>query len=169
MSHLLRGTFQTPDQANAAIDRLAAIGYGPNDITVVMSPQTRERLGLHDTLDGTHVGRTATGGAVLGGLAAIVATAVTGGAALPIIAGALAGLAGGSAIGALVGAAGSEQERKQIEKDVEGGAIIVAVQAKHEDEARVQQILQSGGADTAAYATVPGATTRLGADPNSVI
>ena len=141
MSILVRGVFRSPEAANAAVEELTAMGYGPDAITVAMSSQTRSGLGLHESIDGTHVGRAATGGAVLGGLAAIVATVATGGLAFPIIAGAMAGIAGGSALGALVGAAGSEEERERLEQDIDAGAILVAVQAREEDVPRAQAIL----------------------------
>jgi hypothetical protein len=158
MSRLIHETYPDRAAAEAAVDRLASLGYGPGEVSVVMSSQTREQYGSTPAaIDASHVGHAATGGGVIGAaMGAILATAtvagataatvVTGGLAAPFIAGplaaALGGAVGGSAIGALVGAAGSEEEQEALDKDINGGGIVVAVQAREGDRDAVQAALE---------------------------
>jgi hypothetical protein len=139
---MIRSSYESPLAANDAIDRLVDLGYGKGDISLIMSPKTRRRFDATAKHEEANIGSAAVAGGLIGGtMGAILATAttagavaasvVTGGAALPIVMGplaaALTGIVGGSAIGALVGAAGSEEERASISREIEDGAIIVAV------------------------------------------
>lgn len=170
MAHWIRATYPNVDEANRAIDRVSELGYGSRDISIVMSPQTRDlldrKMGDGTGSDAGHIGRAATGGgvigAVLGGIlatttatGAAAATVLTGGLAAPFVAGplaaALAGLAGGSAIGALVGAAGWEEERDSIEHDIGNGGVIVGVDARSEDDVAVEQALRGDDPSAAGF------------------
>lgn len=166
MAELVTGTFQNADAANDAIDRLISMGYPSDDISVIMSRETHSRFGDHDApgeSQGANVAKGAAGGGMIGGtLGAIVAgtlattgavgaAVVTGGAALPFIAGPLAaalagagaGAAAGSAIGALVGAGASHEHVKDVQNDVDSGNIVVAVHAEPEEAPEIRSLLKA--------------------------
>jgi hypothetical protein len=158
-----------------AVDDLVAAGIPRDDISVVMSNETRDRYFAGDTdVRGANIAKGAAGGGAIGGSLGAIAgglllggtiTAVTGGAALPFliagpIAGALAGggagAAVGSILGALVGAGVPEHEARAIESDVQRGGVVIAV---HTDDARtadIQAILRrdGGGIEPGSNATV---------------
>ena len=181
MNQYVSGTFYSGERANDAVDDLIALGYPPERIDVIMSPETRGRFessGVPGAAKGAHVAEGAAAGGVIGGaLGAIVAglTATgaiigTGGAAAPLVAGplaaALAGLGAGAATGGLIGAlvgAGIDAERaKKIQHDVEAGAVVVGVRAKDEDLPDVRLILAS---DDVAHEDALPATSRDARDP----
>ena len=166
MAELVTGTFQDADAANAAIDRLVDMGYPSDDISVIMSRDTRSRFGEHEApgeSQGADIAKGAAGGGMIGGtLGAIVAgtlattgalgaAVVTGGAAVPFIAGPLAaalagagaGAAAGSAIGALLGSGASHEHVKDVEHDVSSGGIVVAVHAEAGEAAEIRSLLKA--------------------------
>ena len=111
------GMYYDAESAESAIDRLHDLGYSDADISVMMRDEQQAQAFVKRT--GGHAAEGAvTGGAVVGGLAAILAglTATgslaaivgTGGLAAPVVAGplvaALAGLGAGAAAGGIVGA-----------------------------------------------------------------
>ncbi len=167
MKHWIIGSYSDRNDAERAVDKLADLGYGRADISVIMNENTRARdfadngetaLSEHDR--GSHMARGAAGGGMLGGtVGAIVAavagtgaiglTVATGGAAAPFIAGPIAavlagggaGAAAGSVLGALVGAGMPANEVKRVEDDVNAGNIIVSVHADDSQAAEVRKIL----------------------------
>ena len=168
MTQVITGTFADADDANVAVDELIAAGYDRDAISVIMNNDVRQRyfgagnnLDAHNDDAGARIAKGAAGGSAIGGtIGAIVgaflltgavgATAATGGIAAPFIAGplaaALAGGGAGAAAGSLVGAiaaAGVPHDRaERLERDVEGGSIVIAVRAQDGDEHEVRRILR---------------------------
>ena len=149
------GIYDDRQSAEAAVNRLHALGYNKDDIGVVMNDKTAARDFAEHT--GSKVAKGAATGAAVGGtLGAIVAglTATgsvativgTGGAAAPLVAGplaaALAGLgAGGAAggiLGALVGAGIPEHRAKEYRDRIDRGGILLGVRPRDDDRELVR-------------------------------
>lgn len=151
-------TFHDRESAERAYEEVAARGYSRDDIHVVMTDETRDRLYPdhkdHDH-EMAHKGNKALKGAGVGGAVggAIGATALgiiaaASAVAVPalgiVIAGPIAGaLAGGAAgataggiTGALVGAGIPEDRAKVHEKEIREGGIVVGVRPRREEDAR---------------------------------
>src|SRR5579883_23138 len=144
------------EPAAAAVDRLHALGYDRDDISVMMDDKTRERafssMVKAKGSEGLAAGATAGGvlGAIIAGLTAtgsVVAVAGTGGLAAPLVAGPLAaalaglgvGAAGGGIVGGLIGVGIAEKKAKDYEKGLREGGMLVAVKPKsreHRDNVR---------------------------------
>jgi len=137
--------------AERAVERLRALGYGPDDISVVTNEKTRDHalsaLKTAKGSEGVATGATVGGvlGAILAGLTAtgsIAAIAGTGGLAAPLVAGplaaALAGLGAGGVAGGLIGGltgVGIGQKRAaEYEKGLAEGGILVAIRPRTEDQ-----------------------------------
>lgn len=149
------GIFKDHESAERAYVSATKAGYGPNDIDVVMSEETRERYyGKHATLE-TKVGNKASEGAALGGSVGATVGAIAGALAaagttliLPglglVVAGPLAaGIAGAGAggvsaglIGALIGWGIPEDTLKKYESDVKRGSILIGLKPKNDVDAR---------------------------------
>ena len=173
----ITATFYDREATEQAIEDLAAAGISRDDISVVMNNETRDRyFGGESNVRGANIAKGAAGGGVLGGslgaiaggfLLSTAAVVATGGLATPFllagpIAGALAGggagAAVGSVIGALVGAGVPEHEAHAVEKDVRGGAGVLAVHAHDVSATQVREILRrdGGGVEPGTpYATAP--------------
>ncbi len=176
MSQYVSGLFYDPDEASRAVDDLLNLGYSREDINVAMSGTTREKYfadGDRDSVGG-NMARAAAGGGMIGGtLGAIVGafaltgavgvTAATGGLAAPFVAGPLAaalasagaGAAAGSVIGALVGAGMPAEDRARLERGIDNGGIVVAVNADDRDVERVRAVLEPGDATRDAELAAP--------------
>lgn len=152
---LITATFDDHESAdrayNAVVDRS---DYDRDDITVLMSDETREEHYADEDIEieegnkaaeGAGVGG-ATGGAI-GGIAGALMAA--GGAVLlpgiglavsgPLaatLAGAGTGGAAGTIIGALVGAGIPEERAKRYKEDIEKGRVVLGVHPHSEDDAR---------------------------------
>ena len=139
--------YRDPALAGSAVDRLHQMGYGREDIGVMMDDKTRERAFAAMTnskgSEGIAAGATIGGvlGAIVAGVTATGSVAViagTGGLAAPFVAGplvaALAGLgAGGAAggiVGGLIGAGIAEDRAKKYEQGLREGGVLVAVRPK---------------------------------------
>jgi hypothetical protein len=158
--------FYDREPAEAAVNRLHGLGYGQNDIGVMMDDKTREKAFASLTnakgSEGIAAGATIGGvlGAIVAGLTAtgsVAAIAGTGGLAAPLVAGplvaALAGLgvgaAGGGIIGGLVGLGIGESKAHEYEKGLKEGGILIAVKPKsHEHRHEVRSALDYRGATT---------------------
>ena len=154
------GVFQNSRDAEVAVTRLHELGYRKDEISVMMSDATRARDFALETHSKSAEGTTAGGiiGGTLGGIAAamttvIAGTVITGGAALPLMAGPIAailagigagGVAGGI-IGALVGAGIPETQAREIEGYVNQGAIVIGVTPTPQDRKLVREILNGHG------------------------
>ena len=147
---VLTGIFFDRGAAEDAVARLRQLGYRDDEISVIMSDDTRSREFADAT--GSMALEGATSGAIIGGglgaiLAALTATgsvvaiAGTGGAATPLVAGplaaALAGLgAGGAAggiLGALIGAGIRDDRAAEYAEGLQRGGIVLAVQSRGTD------------------------------------
>lgn len=158
---LVTGLFKSKVAAEAAVDALLKRGFSRDDISVLMSDETRSKhfalASRTHAADGLGIGAAAGGtvGAVLAAIAAVGSTLFLPGLNLVIagpIAAALAGLgAGGAAgglIGALIGAGIPEYRAKVYEAGIKGGGILIGVEA-HEDEEvdRIEELLDELGAE----------------------
>ncbi|MDX1420379.1 MAG: hypothetical protein R3181_10475 [Rubricoccaceae bacterium] len=150
---IVTGVFHDPEDADRAYRSLRERGYTEDDIHVVMSDATRERLhdSHADALEIEHGNKAAEGagtgaavggtiGGIVGALAAVGANVVVPGLGLAVagpLAGALAGAGAGGATGTLVGAligAGIPEERAKLyESSVNDGGIVVGAHTKPED------------------------------------
>jgi uncharacterized membrane protein len=169
LNDLETGIFDDRRSAEDAVERLRQLGYGSDDISVLMHDKAREKHFAEKT--GTHAAQgTVTGAVIGGGLGAIVAglTATgsiaaivgTGGLATPLVAGplaaALAGLGAGAAaggiVGALIGVGIPEHRARSYQDRLDNGAILIGVQPRPEDLEEVRAVL----ADRASIDTVRG-------------
>ena len=173
MKQWITGSFDNRADAEAAVDRLTELGYARDEVSVMMSDDTRTRqfgdgadAGVAGTNDrGSNIAKGAAGGGMIGGTLGAIAAAVvgtgavgltvaTGGVAAPFIAGPIAamlaaggaGAAAGSILGGLVGAGMPEADARRAETDVSGGHIVVCVHADDTDTTNVRRVM-----GTAAY------------------
>jgi hypothetical protein len=160
------GIFYDREPAEAAVNRLHGIGYGHDDIGVMMDDKTRERafasLANVKGSEGVAAGATIGGvlGAIIAGLTAtgsVAAIAGTGGLAAPLVAGPLvaalaglgAGAAGGGIIGGLIGLGIGESRAHEYEQGLQNGGILIAVKPKTQDHrVEVRRALDYRGAET---------------------
>lgn len=155
------GIYNTSVQAEQAVDRLLAAGFGNNDISVLLPDNQSSKEFAHEkntkAPEGTATGVTTGGvvGGTLGLLAGIGALAIPGVgpfiAAGPIM-GALAGLGVGGAvggiIGALVGMGIPEYEAKRYEGRVKAGGVLLSVHCDSSEEiTRAKDLLKQTGAE----------------------
>jgi hypothetical protein len=139
--------FRNRDQAEKAYQMLIDRGYDADEISVIMSDETRKRdfASGRDTelgtkaAEGAGVGGAvgATVGAIAAALAAVGTSVVVPGLGLVIagplaaaLAGAGAGAITGGLLGALVGAGIPEERAKVYETGINQGGIVIAVQPK---------------------------------------
>ena len=167
MANLITGLFDTEAAAEGAVSQLKQLGYGQNEITIVMKDRGAATNLAHDTgsrtMEGVGAGAAVGGtlGAVLAGLLAVGSVAIPGVgllAAGPIaaaLAGAGAGGLAGGLLGALTSAGVPEDVAPYYERGLSEGGVVVAVSAHPGQEAQVQQILQ-GGAVAYGGQNVPG-------------
>ncbi|MDQ3488636.1 MAG: CsbD family protein [Acidobacteriota bacterium] len=154
--NLVTGLYDTPEHAGRAYNDLTTKhGYKSDDVSVLMSDETRQRH-FGDVKPGTEfkTGSKAAEGAGVGGAAGISVGAVLGGLlaaatsiAIPgiglvvagplagAIAGAGAGGAAGTLIGALIGAGIPEERAKVYDEGIRGGGIVLGTRARDEAHA----------------------------------
>jgi hypothetical protein len=150
------------EPASAAVERLHGLGYGRDDISLMMDDKTREKAfsAVVNAKGSEGIAAGATIGGVLGAIVAgmtatgsVVAIAGTGGVATPLVIGPLAaalaglgaGAAGGGIVGGLIGVGIGEKRAKDYEKGLREGGILVAVRPKtKEHRAEVRKALDSG-------------------------
>lgn len=158
---LVTGLFKNKVAAEAAVDAILKRGYSRDDISVLMSDDTRSKhFALQSrthAADGLGIGAAAGGavGAVLAAITAVGTTLFLPGLNLVIagpIAAALAGLGAGGAtgglIGALIGAGIPEYRAKVYEAGIRGGGILIGVEARSdEDVDRLEELLNELGAE----------------------
>jgi hypothetical protein len=151
----MTGMFRDRETAARAYGSLKSRGYDPDDVSLLMSDETRSRCFPRDATDTTELETKAAEGAGVGvvagaGLGALLAGLAAAGIAvpgLPIIAmGPLAAaLAGGgtggalgAVVGALVGAGIPESRAKLYDQGIQGireGGIVLGVTPRSEDDA----------------------------------
>src|SRR5882724_5646527 len=111
MATLITGLFDTESAAEAAVSQLKQIGYGSNEITIVMKDRGAAADFAHDagarTLEGVGAGAAIGGtiGAVLAGLLAVGSVTIPGVGlvAAGSLAAMLAGAGAGGVTGGLIG------------------------------------------------------------------
>jgi hypothetical protein len=148
---LLTVLFKNPGDADQAFNYLISKGFDRNDITVVMSDETRNKNfgninASEDSLGSKAIEGMGVGGAIGGTVGAIAAAIAAIGTVLVLpglglvvagpIAAAVAGAGAGSAIGGIVGAlVGSgipDEKAKQYEEDIKAGGILIGIKAPNE-------------------------------------
>ena len=156
MANLITGLFDTESAAENAVSQVKKLGYGQNEISIVMKDRGEAQdFAAHTgsrAMEGIGTGAAIGGtvGAVLGGILAVGSVTLPGvgliaaGAFASMLAGAGAGGLAGSLLGWLVGAGIPEDVAPYYERGLSEGGVVVAVAAHSGDEARVQQILQGG-------------------------
>lgn len=152
---VITATFKTREAAVSAIQQLENAGVNEDQISLVVTDETRGRSFNID--EGTKADEGAAAGATFGGIVGGVLAALAGAGAIVfpgvnlIVSGALvAGLAGagagaatGGLVGLLVGAGIKEHEAKIYENEVKTGAILLAVKAENgEQKKHVEEILK---------------------------
>ncbi|ARN18596.1 hypothetical protein [Piscinibacter gummiphilus] len=161
---LVTGLFRDRESAEAAYGSAAARGYSKDDLSLVMSDETRTRHFPNEPGVTTELGTKAAEGAGVGGAiggtvgaiaAAIAAVGTTlvlpgigwvvAGPLAAALAGAGAGAAGGGLIGALIGWNIPEERVKQYEAGVKDGGILMGLRARDEaDAAHLQSEWERG-------------------------
>lgn len=157
MSNLITATFKTRDAAVAAIHQMEAIGVTDEQISLVVTDETRGRS--FNMKEGTKADEGAAAGATFGGIVGGVLAALAGAGALAFpglnlvvsgavvsgLAGAGAGAATGGLVGLLIGSGIKEHEAKIYEGELKTGAILIAVKpADREQAKRIEDILERG-------------------------
>jgi len=150
----ITGVFHDKDDAEKAYNSLLSRGYSRDEISVLMSDDTRkahfkdidedDRSDLgNKAMEGVGVGSAigGTAGAIIGAIAAIGTAVALPGLGLIIAGPIAAGLAGagaggltGGIIGALVGSGIPEERAAVYKESLENGGIVVGVKARNHDE-----------------------------------
>lgn len=149
---MLTGVFRNRQDAEEAYNDLVKHGYHKDDITLIMSEETRHDFYDENdnaetgnkALEGTGAGASIGGvlGAAAGIIAAVGTSIVVPGLGIAIagpIAGGLAGAGAGGItgglIGALVGAGIPEEKAELYKEEIEEGAIVVGVRPHNKEHA----------------------------------
>jgi hypothetical protein len=152
----ITGSFKTREDADRAYDTLVSLGYSSDEITVIMSDETKKTHfvnGDHDSdlgnksLEKAGVGSAigGTAGAIIGAIAAIGTVVALPGLGLVVAGPLLAALTGagaggltGGIIGALVGSGIPKEHAEHFENSIKQGGIIIGVTPKSAaDRARI--------------------------------
>jgi hypothetical protein len=148
---IMTGLFRDRDSAERAYGCVTSRGYGKDDVSLLMSDDTRTRC-FADTAADTELGTKATEGAGIGavtggGIGALLAGLAAAGIAVPVLpiialgplAAALAGGATGGAVGGIVGALigyGIPEERAKLyDKGIGEGGIVLGVTPRTPEDA----------------------------------
>jgi uncharacterized membrane protein len=142
MTKTVTAIFRTRQTAEEALHQLETAGFTHDAISVLMTDDTRKKS--FKIVENSKADEGMAAGATFGGLlgAVLASVAAAGAIAIPglnlIVAGSLisglaglgAGAATGGLIGALIGAGIPEHEAKTYEKELAGGSVLIAVEAK---------------------------------------
>lgn len=182
MAHIVLGIFTARDQAEEVVRRLEKAGYRPKDVSIVVKEGvvSGETVDHPDTTGDRMAGGAASGmatGAAIGGLTGLLvgigAIAIPGvgglliggplaaalgltGAAATTVSGAATGALAGGLVGALVGIGIPEEDARYYEKEVQSGAILLAVPARTGEAEDAEDILDAGGAQQVRTIRTPG-------------
>ena len=157
------GMFETRNEAEDAIHRLQAAGFGREAIGVAMKDHSESgdlatTTGSNDlSAEGATAGMVS--GAAVGALVGIalvgstvllpgIGTVLIGGPLAAALTGAGIGAASGGLVGGLIGAGIPEHEAAEYSTRIESGHILVTVHAADHEVARAEQILVEEGART---------------------
>src|SRR6476661_4217326 len=151
-SGMVTGLFRDRTSAERAYNSVADRGYDKDDVTLMMSDETRKtHFADTDTelgskaAEGAGIGAGIGGtiGAVLAGIAAVGTTLVLPGIGLVVagpiaaaLAGAGAGGVAGGLVGALIGAGIPEERVVHYEEGIKNGGILMGVTPRSDDDAR---------------------------------
>lgn len=142
--------FRDPEKAELAYHQIRARGYSDDDITILMSEETRDehwgdREAVETTTESKVAEGTAVGGVTGGAIGAIVAGVaavafpglglVAVGPIAAALAGAGAGALSGGLIGALVGMGLSEETAKLYQDGISEGGTVIGLQPKTPEDA----------------------------------
>ncbi|HEY0079700.1 MAG TPA: CsbD family protein [Pyrinomonadaceae bacterium] len=152
-NRMVTGLFRDRDSAENAYRSLSERGYGKDDVSLLMSEETRDKHFKDDdrdtelgskALEGAGVGSAIGGtvGGLLGAIAAIGTTVLLPGLGLAIAGPLAAGLAGagaggltGGLVGALVGSGIPEDRAKAYDEGIRGGGIVMGVNPRSDEDA----------------------------------
>ncbi len=156
MTSTVTATFKTRPAAEEALIELEEIGITEDQISLVVTDETRgNTFGISEGNkmdEGAAAGMTAGGivGAILGSILAAGVVAIPGlnlvvaGGLISGLAGLGAGAAAGGLVGGLIGLGIPEHEAKLYEKAIKEGAILLAVKTEsHEQKKQVKDILHN--------------------------
>jgi hypothetical protein len=156
MTYTITATFKTRIAAEEALEKLEQAGIGEDQMSLVVTDETRGRSFNIDegskVDEGVAAGATAGGivGAILGSVLAAGVVAIPGlniviaGGLISGLAGFGAGAAAGGLVGGLIGMGIPEHEARLHEAQVKDGAILLAVMGKDgEQKKTVKEILHS--------------------------
>ncbi len=156
MTSTVTGVFNTRTLAEQAITQLEAAGITESQISLIMSDETRGSM--FRLRESSKIDEGAAAGAGVGGIVGVIAGTVMAAGAIAIpglnlvvtgaLVSALAGLGAGAftggLVGALIGAGIPEHEAKLYEKQIKGGNVLVAVEARNSDQKKtVERIFDS--------------------------
>ncbi len=156
MANLITGLFDSESAAESAVSQLKNMGYGSNEITIIMKDRGAAEVLAHETgsraMEGAGTGAAIGGtiGAVLAAVLAVGTVTIPGvgliaaGSLAAMLAGAGAGGVTGGLIGWLANAGIPHDVAPYYERGLEHGGVVVAVAAHAGQEPRVQQVLQGG-------------------------
>jgi uncharacterized protein (TIGR02271 family) len=181
---VVTGLFHDRSSAEQAYSDLSSRGYGPNDVNLVMSDETRKRHFSGKDGVKTELGTKAAEGAgigagiggTLGALAAAIAAVgtsialpglglVVAGPLAAALAGAGAGGAAGGLLGALVGWGIPEETVKHYEAGIKKGGILMGFQPRSTEDAEYFHSRWNSGSGT----TATPATARAGMQESGTI
>ena len=152
-SRMMTGMFRDRESAERAYSSLADRGYSKDDVSLLMSDDTRKKYFADDpnrtelgnkALEGAGAGSAIGGtvGAVIAAIAAIGTTVALPGLGLLVAGPLAAGLAGagaggltGGLIGALVGSGIPEERAKEYESGIKQGGIVMGVNPRSDEDA----------------------------------
>lgn len=149
--------YENKAQAMLAMRNLETMGYGKDDMTLLVSEnswKTDKNIDIEENSkapEGVAIGGATGGviGAVAAGLTTVGAVAATGGVGLlaagPLVAaltGAGAGSAVGGIVGGLVGLGYPETEAKYVDEELGKGAVMLGVETDSDRADRVEETLK---------------------------
>jgi len=145
------GVFDDATQARRAMEQLRDGPLMLDDVSILSKADEAGGENSEDVSAGEGAAVGAGGGGLVG-LAALlipgVGPFIAGGALFAALTGAVTGAVVGGIAAALIDFSGiPEEEARGYESDIRNGKTLVAVKARDEDAAAVQQILTSSGAD----------------------
>ena len=145
---LLISVYTDPASAESAYSALIDKGYNKNDISVIMSDQTRDKHFINTDFpqeklkpkvtEGMGLGGTIGGtlGALTAAIAALGTILTFPGLGLVVsgpLAASLAGAGAGGAVGALVGSGFTDEHVKRYEEEIKAGKILIIVKTSKEN------------------------------------
>lgn len=153
--------FKKRSAADKAFDQLEDAGFSRDQISLVMSEDTRNNY-IKEIKDTTDVDEGVSTGVSIGGLAGAIAgmllaagtitipglNLVVAGALVPTLAGLGAGAVTGGIVGGLIGAGIPEHEAIMYAEEIENGNFLVTIQTStKEEEATAREICSLNSAD----------------------